>query len=118
MENVLQQTWNTTYTRRGKRTSLITRFIEWCNNQEDNRFAWLATAITAHGCFLTPIAVLAITMSGNSMFLWAIAIAAMGATLVTNLAAMPAKITIPTFLLSIVMDLAIIIYCIASGLAI
>ena len=118
MENVLQQTWNTTYTRRGKRTSLITRFIEWCNNQEDNRFAWLATAITAHGCFLTPIAVLAITMSGNSMLLWAIAIAAMGATLVTNLAAMPAKITIPTFLLSIVMDLAIIIYCIASGLAI
>jgi hypothetical protein len=118
MENVLQQTWNTTYTHREKRTSLITRFIEWCNNQEENRFAWLAAAITAHGCFLTPITVLAITMSGNSMFLWAIAIAAMGATLVTNLAAMPAKITIPTFLLSIVMDLTIIIYCIANGLAI
>jgi hypothetical protein len=39
----------------------------------------------------------------------------MGITLVTNLAAMPTKITIPVFFLSVLVDLVIIASCIAIG---
>lgn len=116
MENVLQQTWNATYTRPAKQTSLATRFIKWCKNQEKNRFGWLAVSIAGHGCFLTPLTVLAIVFTWNSMFLWALAIAAMTMTLVLNLAAMPTKITIPVLLLSILIDLGIIFSSIATAL--
>jgi hypothetical protein len=36
--------------------------------------------------------------------------------LVTNLAAMPTKITIPVFVLSVLIDIAVIISCFAIGL--
>jgi len=39
----------------------------------------------------------------------------MGLAVVTNLAAMPTKITIPAFRLSVVIDVAIIIVCIVSS---
>jgi hypothetical protein len=42
----------------------------------------------------------------------------MGMCLVTNLAALPTKITLPIFFLSLVIDLAIIISGIASGFTI
>jgi hypothetical protein len=48
-------------------------------------------------------------MTGNSMLSWSFAIAAIGMSLITNLAALPTKITIPTFFLSILLDLGIII---------
>jgi len=37
---------------------------------------------------------------------------AMGLTLIVNLAAMPTKITIPVFALSVIIDIAIIIGCV------
>lgn len=42
------------------------------------------------------------------------AMAAMGITLIVNLAAMPTKITIPTFILSVLIDIAIIAICIVQ----
>ena len=50
--------------------------------------------------------------TGNNLYLFVLAIAAMGMTLVTNLAALPTKITIPVFVLSILIDLAIVISCV------
>jgi hypothetical protein len=95
----------------------MTGFFAWCTRQEENRFAWLATGITVHGCLLTPITTLAIAFSGNSIILWALAIAAMGATLVSNLAAMPTRITIPVLFLSILIDMGIVISCMVSLVA-
>jgi hypothetical protein len=40
----------------------------------------------------------------------------MGACLVVNLAALPTKITIPVFFISVLIDLVIIISCIVIGL--
>lgn len=84
------------------------QFLDWCKGQEKNRLVWLAIIIAGHGCIITPITVLILVFTGNSMLLWALAIAAMTMALVTNLAALPTKITLPVFFLSLVMDLIVV----------
>jgi Na+/melibiose symporter-like transporter len=94
---------------------LFTKFFAWCASQEKNHFGWLALSLAAHGCIITPLVVAFVGFTGNNFVLWIAAMAAMGATLVVNLAAMPTKITIPTFVLSVIADIAIIIACIAQA---
>ena len=98
--------------------SAFRKFINWCDGQEKNRLGWLAATLTLHGCVLTIITVFAIMLAGNNFIFWPFAIGAMGMTLVVNLAAMPTKITIPVFFLSVLIDLAIIAICFISGMAI
>lgn len=109
MQTILQQSYARPYTQEVPRTSVWTRFISWCANQEENRFLWLGIGLTTHACFITPLTLIVVMFTGNNMLLFAFGIAAMAMTLVTNLAALPTKITIPTFFLSLVLDLAIII---------
>ena len=116
METTLQQRISATYTTASVKTSTWKRFINWCEGQEENRFGWLGAAITAQGCIATPLTLFAIVLSGNLFFFWILAIVAMGAALITNLAALPTKVTIPVFFLSLVVDLAIIIICVSMGL--
>lgn len=115
METTLQQSISENYIAATANPSLFKRFINWTNSQEKNRFTWIGAALAGHGCVLTPATLFAIILSGNSITLWVLSIMAMMAALVTNLAAMPTKITIPTFILTIVIDLVIIISCIATG---
>ena len=90
-------------------TSIFTGFINWCKGQQENRLIWLGVAVAAHGCVITPLTVFAVTMAGNSLVLFMLAIFAMAISLVTNLAALPTKITIPAFALSILIDIGILI---------
>ena len=90
--------------------SLFTQFINWTKGQEQNRLLWVGLIIAAHGCILTPITVMAVLVGGApSLSLVVLAIIAMGMALVTNLAAQPTKVTIPVFLLSVVLDVAILV---------
>ena len=111
----LQHTIATNYTKGISRPSLFTQFINWCKEQENYRLLWLGIALAGHGCILTPLTVMAVLLAGTNLFLFISAIVAMGITLVTNLAAMPTKITIPVFILSILIDIAIVISCAAIG---
>jgi hypothetical protein len=104
------------YSNENTRTSVYRRFINWCEAQQENRLLWLGISLSAHGCIITPIAVMAILLAGTNMFLFVLAIVAMGASLVTNLAALPTKITIPVFILSTLIDIAIIFSCVFMGL--
>lgn len=88
--------------------SVPTRFFKWCTGQEEHRLAWLAAILAIHGCILTPITVLAVFAGGNSIIMWPFAIGAMAIALISNLAAMPTKYTIPIFFLSVVIDVALI----------
>lgn len=88
--------------------SIVQQFLDWCKGQEENRILWLAIIVAGHGCVLTPVTVLSVVFTGNSIFLLMLAIAAMGMSLVTNLAAMPTRITLPVFALSLVIDLTIL----------
>ena len=96
-------------------TNLWSRFINWCKGQQHNRLLWLGIALAAHGCVLTPITVLIVMLAGANFSLVVLALAAMGMSLVTNLAAMPTKITIPVFILSILIDIAILIATVFIG---
>ena len=115
METTFNQTVATGYAEEPK-ISLLKKIMNWCNCQEKNRLLWLGIALTAHGCIITPVTIMAVLFAGNSMFLFVLALVAMGATLVTNLAAMPTKITIPVFILSTLIDIAIIVSCVFTGL--
>ena len=109
--SVLPQSISTILTERSSAPSLLTRFITWCKAEEESRLLWLGIILTAHGCIITPLTVMVVMFNGNNLYLFVLAIAAMGMTLVTNLAALPTKITIPVFVLSILIDLAIVISC-------
>ena len=97
--------------------NLLKNFLDWCKGQEKNRFGWLALSLASHGCIITPLVVFFVSVTGNNFTLWIAAMVAMGVTLIVNLAAQPTKITIPTFFISIVVDIAIIIACIVQSAA-
>ena len=90
-----------------KKQSIVSKFISWCETQEKYRFGWLGLILAVHGCVITPITIFTIVMSGNNIALWGIVMGAMGMSLITNLAALPTKITIPVFFLSVIIDLSI-----------
>jgi hypothetical protein len=88
--------------------SFLAQFITWTKSQEKNRLLWLGIILAAHGCILTPMTVMSILLVGaGNLSLVILAIIAMGMALVSNLAAQPTKVTIPVFLLSVLIDLAI-----------
>jgi hypothetical protein len=117
MQTTLNQTLNTTYTGNLTHTSLWSRFMAYCQGQEQNRLMWVGLALAIHGCALTPITVMATLFAGPNFFLFMTAMVAMGIALVTNLAAMPTKITIPAFALSVIMDIVVLISCVVLAVS-
>jgi hypothetical protein len=113
---ILKQVITSNYREKSFSPSLVTKFLRWCNDQQESRLLWLGMALTAHGCILTPLTVAIVMLTGNSLVLFVLAIAAMAMSLVSNLAALPTKITIPVFILSILIDIAIIVSCILLSL--
>lgn len=89
-------------------TSIMSKFFSWVNSQEENRLTWLAVALVTHGCVITPFTVITVMATTQNFALFMTAMAAMTMTLVTNLAALPARITIPSFFLSVIIDLVIV----------
>ena len=113
MQTVLNQTINTRYAELANGSTLWTKFMSFCKGQEKNRLTWLGIILASHGCILTPMVVMATLIAGPNFFLFMTGMVAMGIALVTNLAAMPTKITIPAFALSVLMDIVIVISCVA-----
>jgi hypothetical protein len=99
-----------------EKVSPISRFFSWSANQEKNRLLWLGIILSLHGCILTPLTVMAVLLAGTNLALFVTAIVAMGLSLVTNLAAMPTKITIPVFILSVLIDFVVVAIALAHGL--
>lgn len=115
-QTVSQQPFTSIYSETIHKDPIWVRFIFWCKNQDEFRFMWLAVMLFSHGCLLTPLTLYVVIGTGNSSLAWAFAIAAMAMSLVTNLAALSTKITIPTYFLSLAIDLAVIAVCLASFL--
>ena len=96
------------------RKSVWSTFMTWCHSQEKNRFLWLSIALAGHGCILAPLTLMAVMFASNSMLLWGFVIGGMASTLMTNLAALSTKVTIPVFFLSVLIDVVAIIASIAA----
>jgi hypothetical protein len=112
----LNQTMAADYAAGAEKATIVNRFLNWSKGQEKNRLMWLGIALSAHGCIITPLTIMAVLLAGTNLFLFMLALVAMGATLVTNLAAMPTKVTIPVFILSTIIDIAIVFSCVFIGL--
>jgi hypothetical protein len=89
--------------------SLVNRFLNWSADQQENRIEWQGIGLVVMGCVLTPLTAFIVFLSGANPLLILTAIVAVEITLVVNLSAMPTKITIPAFLLGVVMDIAIMV---------
>lgn len=112
---MINQTISTPYTDTKTSASVFSRFFKWSADQQHNRLLWLGIALTGHGCIITPLTIMAVLLAGTNLFLFILALVAMMMSLVTNLAAMPTRVTIPVFVLSILIDLAIVISCVFIG---
>jgi hypothetical protein len=104
----IQNTYNSVILPVERSQSIVKTFLNWCESQEKYRFGWLAAIIVIHGCLLAPLTLFAIFIGGNNFVFWAMTIGAFAMALVSNLAAMPTKITIPVFFFSILIDLVVI----------
>jgi hypothetical protein len=109
----LQHSYAPVYHKSIKEKKLASQFVDWCKSQEKYRLGWLSGIVAGHGCVITPVTLFFVMVSGNSMLLWAFVIAAMAMSLVTNLAALATKITIPVFFFSVLIDVIVVINCIA-----
>ena len=116
MQTIIHQSYQPTYQKSRTEKSLWHRFIQWADRQEEYRFGWSAAIIAGHGCIFSVITAMAILFTGNHFIFWPFTIAAMAMCLISNLAAMPTKITIPIFFFSLLIDLTIIAICLANGL--
>ena len=116
MSLTIQKNISASYAEQKSSTSLWKRFINWADRQEDHRFGWTAFALAGHGCVFTILTILAILLSGNNFIFWPFAIGAMGVTLISNLAAMPTRVTIPILFFSILLDVAIIVISLSQGI--
>src|SRR5688572_27502424 len=115
MHTTLEQSINPTFTETSTSITLWSKFMNFCKSQEQNRLLWLGIALAGHGCIITPLTVMAVLLAGTNFFLFIAAFVAMGMSVVTNLAAMPTRITIPVFILSILIDIAIVVATIVIG---
>lgn len=100
----------------GSRSSLLKRFFGWCSDQQFNRLLWLGIALVVHGAVLVPVTLLAGMVGGNQFMSVIISVISMAMVVVTNLAAMPTKITIPVLFLSVLVDIGVILIDIFNGL--
>ena len=97
--------------------NFVHRFFDWCKIQEKNRLGWLAAILAIHGCVLTPLTLCIVAFTPHSFIVWPFIIGAIGMCLVTNLAAMPTRVTIPVFFFSILIDVVVIGNGIAMAVA-
>ncbi len=104
-----------THVATSSRISFVHRFFYWCKMQEKNRLGWLAAILTIQGCVLTPLTLCVVAFTSTSFIAWPFIIGAIGICLVTNLAAMPTKVTIPVFFFSVLIDVIVVGNSIASA---
>src|SRR5688500_13197047 len=101
MENTFQPAISAGHFTKVARPSIGTKFVNWCTDQEEHRLGWLGGILAIHGCLFTPITLFAVILSGTNFVFYMATLVAMAMAVVTNLAAMPTKVTIPVFFFSI-----------------
>ncbi len=115
MKNLVNQFTTTPYVYFEPEPSLVARFFDWCDQQQKYWLMWLAFSLVLHGCVLIPLTFISVLLAGGDMMLFAAALAVVAASVVTNLAGLPTRVTIPVFILTFFTDIIIIIGCAAMG---
>lgn len=95
----------------------ISKFLHWCTEQEYARIKWIGFSILGYVGAVIPLTAILIILSGNHFALWLIIIITGTAVLSVNLSAMPTKITIPTLVMAIFINILVMLYCTISLIA-
>lgn len=80
-------------------TSLVDKIYNLSCGIGGYRLLWLGLILAVHGCAPASITVMSTMLAGPDLFLVMSAMVALGITLVSNLATMPSRVTIPAFIL-------------------
>jgi len=91
------------------RESVVSRFWQWVKQEEKNRIAWVGISVTSMAAIFFPITMAAILFNGAHFGLIIGAMISLALVVITNLAALPTRYTIPSFLIGIFMDFVLIL---------
>lgn len=90
--------------------SVFARFFKWAENQDKiNHVSWVGISVTLMSAVLFPLTMAVVLLNGASFELIIVAMVALVLVVVTNLAALPTKYTIPFLFLGALIDLIVII---------
>jgi hypothetical protein len=93
-----------------QKKSLIANFIQWATNEDDeHHIAWVGASITAMAAVFFPLTMSAILLNGANFGLIITAMISLSLVVITNLASLSTRYTIPFFLLGILIDAGAII---------
>jgi len=95
-------------------THIVRRFINWCEQQEQKRFLWMAVAFLGHIGTVLPLTIFTIVNTGNNFSLLVIACTVNIAVLALNLAAQSTKVTLPALFFAWLTNAVIIAYCLVG----
>jgi hypothetical protein len=99
-----------------RKLSLLTRFINWCDLQESNRFLWLGMAFMGSIGMVLPLTLVTVLLTSQNFILLAIAAIANVPVLAINLAAQPTKVTLPFLFSAWLINFSVIVYSFISFL--
>jgi hypothetical protein len=95
--------------------NILHRFISWCGSQQEKRLMWTGIILPAQACIFAPLTFVVAMFAGIHFALFIPVIAALVITFISNLAALPTKITIPVFIAGIVTDVIVMIIAVSIG---
>lgn len=90
--------------------STLTRFFKWAENEDKiNHVSWVGISVTTMAAVIFPLTMAVVLLNGVSFGLIMVAMVSLVLVVVTNLAALPTKYTIPFLFLGGLVDLIVII---------
>jgi len=93
-----------------KRKSIITRFFQWAEGEDKkHHIGWVGVSITSMSAVFFPLTMAAVLVQGASFSLIMAAMVSLALVVITNLAALSTKYTIPFFFLGILIDAGIVV---------
>jgi hypothetical protein len=91
------------------RPSAVARFFKWAADEDQERhIGWVGIMVTVMTAICFPLTMGAILLHGATFGLIIAAMVSLSLVVVTNLAALPTKYTIPFFFLGILIDVVVI----------
>ncbi|TDH27019.1 hypothetical protein EXU57_09465 [Segetibacter sp. 3557_3] len=97
--------------------NILTAFLSWCEQQEDNRFLWLGITFFGLIGIAVPGTLFAVLVFGaNNFNLWILTCALNSPVLAITLAAQPTKVTLPALFFALLVDAIIVVSCVITYL--
>ena len=97
------------------RRSAWSRFIQWATLEDaKHHFGWVGALLTVQATIILPGTMLAIAAGGASFGLIMVVAATFAAVVITNLAALSTRYTIPVFFICLLINVATILVSLFS----